>query len=162
MLLGPLDIVILFSAMATSPTAVPEPQPTELREIGHVKTTAFCKTFEQLVVPLTLIARHNENAFVSLEAPVARFRGGEGFAANGAAIHDALTQGSSSLQTVESSAVANADPMASDEDDDDDTYTPERRLAAANIDRIVMQIRLDLVLADKVMDQSWKAVPGQG
>jgi hypothetical protein len=159
-----LPLVGLLFVIGATPTSAPSPEPTELREIGRVKASARCLTLRQLVLPVTLVAENNEREFVSLERPAAKFRSGKGGDDGAVALHNALTEGDASLKTLlmsDSSVYESRDPTAA-RNDDQNTYTPERTMAASNIERITNQIQHNLVAADAAMHESWMGNPGTG
>jgi hypothetical protein len=170
MLLTPILLTTLLGAVdAPAPSATPSPAATPLREIGSVRANAACDSLVKLMVPVAIIAGNNDREFVALRTPIGKFRSGKG-TGNGATIHNALatsSQPSSSTNgalskadgSPQSKAAASRDPLAFDQNDDSNTYTPDRTLAAANIDRMTAKILHNLDEADKAMAQSWKDHP---
>jgi hypothetical protein len=171
MTIGTPILVIILLAAADAPSSSPAPAPsaTPLREIGNVRVNAACEELVKLALPVAIIAGNNDREFVALRTPIARFQSGKG-TGDGATMHNALatsSQASSSTNQAvlkpdgspQSKIVASRDPLAFDQNDDSNTYSPERTMAASNIDRMVGKILHNLDAADEAMAQSWKDHP---
>jgi hypothetical protein len=164
---APILILVLLSAAdvpASSPA--PDPSATPLREIGSVRANAACEELVKLALPVAIIAGNNDREFVALRTPIAKFQSGKG-TGDGATMHNALVAGSQPSSSIvnkldgtsQAKQVAARDPLAFDPNDDENTYSPERTMAASNIDRMVGKILHNLDAADKAMAQSWKDHP---
>jgi hypothetical protein len=140
-------IAMLVPTDAPSAQIVPSPEPTPLREIVHVKATVgVCRTLDTLVLPIAQIVGGNDKEFTALKKPLARFAGTEVV--------------NSVFESMGSTAVrAPGEGLSGDNGDDPNIYTPERTMAASNIDRLVNVILHNLDSADRVMKQSWDARP---
>jgi hypothetical protein len=127
---------------------------------------AACEELVKLALPVAIIAGNNDREFVALRTPIAKFQSGKGNGDEGT-MHNALVAGSqptSSITnkldgTTQAKQIASRDPLAFDPNDDENTYSPERTMAASNIDRMVGKILHNLDAADKAMAQSWKDHP---
>ena len=140
---------------------VPAPQPTPLRTIGTVRADPACVALHRLALPIVTIASVNERDFAELRAPIAKFRSGKGSVADGSPTHDALANNSADLLDSSGKETnAEHDPLALDSNDDQNTFTPERTLAASNIDRAIGIIQHNLGIADRIMAESWRVHPG--
>jgi len=147
-----LVLALLSAADVPAPSAPPAPEGSPLREIGTVSASASCETLVKLAVPVAVIAGRDDREFLSLDTHVEKFISGKG-TGDGGTEHDALA-------SSHAGTVGPADPKTFDPNDDEDTYSPEREMSAANIDRVVGEIQHNLDAADKVMSESWKEHPG--
>jgi hypothetical protein len=166
-IVAPILVTILLAAAdAPAPSPAPAPSATPLREIGSVRVNAACEELVKLALPVAIIAGNNDREFVALRTPIAKFQSGKG-SGDGATMHNALVAGSQPTSsivnkldgTAQAKQVAARDPLAFDPNDDENTYSPERTMAASNIDRMVGKILHNLDAADKAMAQSWKDHP---
>jgi len=166
MIFTPILVTILLAAAdAPAPNPAPAPSATPLREIGSVRVNAACEELVKLALPVAIIAGNNDREFVALRTPIAKFQSGKG-TGDGSTMHTAMSissQPSSNAKnkegTTESQQAAGRDPLAFDPNDDENTYSPERTMAASNIDRMTGTILHNLDAADKAMAQSWKDHP---
>jgi len=146
-MLGATAHVVLFLGMVQPVTAnVPSPQPTPLREIGHVRSSLVCGALGSLVLPIALVVQRNDRDFTALREPIARFAGGQGLGFDAA---------QNPVLAADPNTPANTDLNGNDENE----YTPVRTISASNIDRLTNQVLTNLADADRVMSQSWKAHP---
>jgi len=147
-ILGTLRIVSLASAVATPlPSAVPSPQSTPLHEIARVRASAgVCGTLASLVLPVAKIVGENDRNFQEMRKPLARFQRGGSFGFQGG------------IDGPGSTALVVKGGLPSDVDDPD-IYTPQRTMAASNIDRLFGIIVHNLDAAGGVVKQSWQAHP---
>jgi hypothetical protein len=151
--------ILLAAADAQSPT--PQPTATPLREIGSVRTDAACVSLVKLALPVALIAAKNDRVFAAMQRPIATFANGEGGIAEGNQIenvHESTVAGGA-LEPESEVGVLDNGPVSLNARDDQDTYTPERTMAASNIDRMFAIILRNLDGADKKMAESWKEHP---
>jgi hypothetical protein len=162
MILTPILMTILLAAAdAPAPSPAPDPRATPLRTIGTVRTDAACVAIVKLALPVALIAADNDRVFAQLQRPLAQFGNGEGGIADGEQIdrvRDETTQGGALTPASEVDSNFKG-PASLNAGDDPDTYTPERTMAASNIDRLTATILHNLDAADKTMEESWKAHP---
>jgi hypothetical protein len=137
-----LLIAILLALDAPAAQSAPAPEPTPLREIARVNARSLCSALNELALPVALVVQRNDRDFVGVRTALVRFAGGS------------VGPGTPPIA---------GDPAAAgdlDEGGDDaSTYTPERTLAASNIDRLTSAILTNLEEADRAMNRSWKSHP---
>jgi len=135
-------IAILLAIDVPAVQSTPAPQQSALPVIARIKANSLCGALKELALPVALVVQRNDGDFIGVQKAILRFAGGS------------VSSGHA--------PVAGDPPQAGDLDEsgnDASLYTPERTIAAANIDRLTMTILTNLAEADRLMTRSWKLHP---
>jgi len=135
-----IAILLAMDVPAAPGTPVPEQPP--LPVIARIKANSLCHALKELALPVALVVQRNDRDFIGVRKAILRFAGAS------------VSSGEPPVP---------GDPQqAGDLDEsgnDASLYTPERTMAAANIDRLTFTILTNLADADRVMNRSWKLHP---
>ena len=111
------------------------------------------------------VAQTNDQQFTALRGVIEKFDAGKSSEKGGAAMHNYAPDSPVFAPVAPNGPPGTTTPdyyydqKAFGEEDNASTYTPQRTMAASNIDRLTAQIQHNLDAADKVMKESWKTHP---
>jgi hypothetical protein len=137
-----LLLALLLAIDVPAVQSTPSPEPTALPEIARIKATSVCHALKELALPVALVVQRNDRDFVDVRRAILRFAGAS------------VGPGTPPI-AGDSARAGDLDESGNDAS----TYTPERTMAASNIDRLTFTILTNLAEADRVMNLSWKLHP---